>query len=89
MVKFYSLNLMNTLLFEARPLLEHLPYEEGIKTLALSTLIEEPVTTLEHLPYEEGIKTFSNNHWHYFACWNTYPMKRVLRRPQNPEWKYI
>ncbi|MCI5141458.1 MAG: hypothetical protein D3909_06985 [Candidatus Electrothrix sp. ATG1] len=55
MVKFYLLNLLNPLLFEARPLLEHLPYEEGIKTLS-------------YIRYKQ------------IFCWNTYPMKRVLRR---------
>ena len=40
MVKFYLLNLPNTLSFEARPLLEHLPYEEGIKTLIVVAIGE-------------------------------------------------
>ncbi|MCI5210817.1 MAG: hypothetical protein D3910_18970 [Candidatus Electrothrix sp. ATG2] len=55
MVKFYLLNLLNTLLFEARPLLEYLPYEEGIKTHNSKRV--EYRRLLEYLPYEEGIKT--------------------------------
>jgi len=36
--------------------LEHLPYEEGIKTDSKKPLSKK-MSQLEHLPYEEGIKT--------------------------------
>ena len=57
--------------------LEHLPYEEGIKTPSFELL--RFFALLEHLPYEEGIKTTSLPVAGSVYGWNTYPMKRVLR----------
>ena len=76
---FYLLNLVNTLFFTKQVALEHLPYEEGIKTNPVknNTTMTLP---LEHLPYEEGIKTALFSRLVVDISWNTYPMKRVLRQ---------
>jgi len=42
--------------------LEHLPYEEGIKTIPATR--SRKSSCLEHLPYEEGIKTLPHLLYH-------------------------
>jgi len=59
MSNFYLLNLANTLSLTKQVALEHLPYEEGIKTpVSLNTT--SLLIFLEHLPYEEGIERQQN-----------------------------
>ena len=51
MSNFYLHNLLNSVLFEARPLSEHLPYEEGIIP-PQSHCLNLPFT---HIPHHDTI----------------------------------